>query len=792
MSVTREEWEKEQQRVDEVTRKIGERMAELERRAGGLKEEIVDIRRHFWDDVTVNLEDPDDALETAASIKQQAEVLAERERGFRSADKERNVLSRMKRSPWFGRIDFRESGETETERIYLGISSFRDEETDEFLVYDWRAPISSLYYDAAPGPVSFTTPGGTVSGELKLKRQYVIRSGKIVSLFDTGVTIGDELLQEVLGRQSDVRMKNIVSTIQKEQNRIIRSERARLLIVQGAAGSGKTSTALQRVAWLLYRYRGSLTADQIVLFSPNPMFNAYISTVLPELGEENTKQLTFRELLEQRLGDKYRLEDPLAQMEEVLTSDGEKNKTRIAAIRYKASPAFMKLLDRYLEELGREGLVFRDVRFREESIVTAAEILKQFRVTAPETRLENRIRQLAEWILAKLDERAEEEKKKDWVDEEIQYLDAETYLKGDRRLRSQEKSAGRDGYLRQRDVLADIVVSRAMKPVRRQVRNLRFVDTLKVYRRLFESPRRAARLTDGGELPEHWADICRETLKRLDNRFLSAEDATPFLYLTERIEGTEIDNTIRHVLIDEAQDYSPFQFAFIRRLYPRARITVLGDFNQAIFAHSAEQDIFAALPRLFNEDSVETFVLSKSYRSTRPIVEFTRKLIPDGENIEPFNREGAKPKLTVLKERSSLPDLVAGRIRELLAAGHGTVAVICKTARECHEACEALRERIPVKRITAETASFDKGALVIPSYLAKGIEFDAVIVWDASRKAYGEERDRKLFYTTCTRAMHELHLFCPGEPNPFVKGVPRDLVDVEEVGGSVKELPAQS
>lgn len=782
MSVTRQEWEQEQKRVDRVTAKIGQRMEELEHRVSGLKKEIVDIRRDLWEDVTVNVDEPHEALETAASVKQQADVLAERERGFRAADKELSVLARMRRSPWFGRIDFREDGESETERIYLGIASFRDEENDEFLVHDWRAPISSLYYDAAPGLVHFETPGGTVTGELELKRQYVIRAGKIVSLFDTGVTIGDELLKEVLGRQLDAQMKSIVATIQKEQNRIIRSERSRLLIVQGAAGSGKTSTALQRVAWLLYRYRGQLKADQIVLFSPNPMFNSYINSVLPELGEENMKQATFQDLLEQRLGTRFRLEDPFVQMEYALTGTEEPGyPARIVGIRFKASMAYMRLLDRYLDHLGREGLIFRDVKFRNETVLTAEEIGEQFTVMGADVRIQDRVSRLADWILKKLGERAEEEKEKHWVDEEIQYLDNETYAKAFKQMQREKRfSAGTfDDYDRQRDVLAAFVVGREMKPVRRWVKRLGFVDTAAVYRRLFEDPQLAFRLVEEVDLPAEWPEICRHTAERLKRNELSYEDATPFLYLTERIEGTETDNTIRHVLIDEAQDYSPFQFAFIRRLYPRARITVLGDFNQAIFAHSGTEGVFASLPELLGEGEAETFILTKSYRSTRPIVEFTRRLIPGGEAIEPFNREGGKPVLSILEGRYGLADRVAERIRALREAGHQSVAVICKTARESREAHEALRKRVSVRMIDKETVSFDKGALVIPAYLAKGIEFDAVIIWDASADAYGRESERQLFYIANTRAMHELHLYSPGPVSPFLEEVSPELLERE-------------
>jgi DNA helicase-2/ATP-dependent DNA helicase PcrA len=783
MSVSQQEWDKEQERVNRVADKIGERMEELERRISGLKTEIVDIRRNFWEDVTVNMEEPHEVLETAASVKQQAEVLAERERGFQQAQKEWSVLSRMKKSPWFGRIDFREDGERESENIYLGIASFRDEENDEFLVYDWRAPISSLYYDGAPGPVKYETPGGTVTGTLELKRQYVIRGGKIVSLFDTGVTIGDELLQEVLGRQSDAQMKSIVATIQKEQNRIIRSERSRLLVVQGAAGSGKTSTALQRVAWLLYRYRGSLTADQIVLFSPNPMFNSYVSTVLPELGEENMRQATFQELLEKRLGHLFELEDPFTQMEYVLTAMDEPGYlARIAGIRYKASQAFMDLMDRYLAFLGREGLVFQDLKFRDEIVLSAEEIGNRFYSLNPSMSLPDRLSLLADWLLDQLEERAKLEQGKPWVEEEIQYLDRETYAKAFKQLRKQRRFTADsfDDFAREQEILAAMVVREHFKPLRRFVRSLGFVDTPAVYRQLFADPDFVIRFAQGIELPREWTEICKQTVEKLNQGELAYEDATPFLYLKEQIEGTDTDNTIRHVLIDEAQDYSPFQFAFVKRLYPRARFTVLGDFNQAIFAHSGVGDTFQALPALFGTDGAETFVLTRSYRSTRQIVEFTRKLIPGGETIEPFNRDGRKPTLTRVANRKELEDRIAGRIRSLQDAGHQTIAVICKTARECREAYDALRGRVPVRLIGKETASFGKGALIIPAYLAKGIEFDAVMIWNASEDTYGRESERKLFYTACTRAMHELHLYSVGPVSPFLDRVSPDLYVIEK------------
>jgi DNA helicase-2/ATP-dependent DNA helicase PcrA len=229
------------------------------------------------------------------------------------------------------------------------------------------------------------------------------------------------------------------------------------------------------------------------------------------------------------------------------------------------------------------------------------------------------------------------------------------------------------------------------------------------------------------------------------------------------------------VFIDEAQDYSPFQFAFIKRLFPRSKMTVLGDFNQAIFAHSLGNNGFAALTTLFGDEQTETFVLRRSYRSTRPIVEFTRELIEGGKAIEPFNRQGKKPTLTKAANSTDLASKIASCIRALQDAGHQTIAVICKTAQESRKAYEALRKRVPIRLIGKETASFGVGALVIPSYLAKGVEFDAVIIYNASQDQYGRESERKLFYTACTRAMHELHLFFVGQVSSFLDSVPRDF-----------------
>ncbi|MFD0867678.1 MULTISPECIES: RNA polymerase recycling motor HelD [Paenibacillus] len=777
MSLTEQDWLEEKKRVKRVEQEIDSKIAVLQEHVSDKKEETVDVRRNFWDDVTINLDDSSELIETYASIKQQAEVLSEKERSYEHAYNQLNILNKLKQSPYFGRVDFLEEGQSRAESIYLGISSLYDEEEMEFLIYDWRAPVSSLYYDYAPGPARYETPGGTVSGTVELKRQYTIRDGQIVSMFDTGVTIGDELLQEVLGKQADSQMRSIVATIQKEQNQIIRNERSRLLIVQGAAGSGKTSAALQRVAYLLYRYRETLKAEHIVLFSPNMMFNSYVSTVLPELGEENMQQTTFQQFLDHRLGRQFQLGDPFAQLEYEYTAMNEPGyEARMEGIRYKASARFMELIERYLSVLGKEGILFKGLRFRGKTLLSAARIREQFYALDSSLSIPNRMQLLSEWLLGELKEKEKAERNEPWVEDEIELLDNDAYQKAYQKLRKQNRFAGEsfDDYDRERELLGSMIVREHFKGLRQRVKKLRFVNVPGIYRQLFADPQYALRFGREADLPKHWEEICAQTVERLDRSELAYEDATPYLYLQERIEGFQTNNLIRHVFMDEAQDYSPFQFAFIQKLFPRSKMTVLGDLNQAIFGHAEAEDHWETLQALYGEEQTERFILTRSYRSTRQIIDFTRGLIPEGHAIEPFNREGSKPTVTQAADESDLNARVAERIRALQNSGLRTIAVICKSARESRQAFAKLDQLLEARLIEKDAASFEPGVLVIPAYLAKGVEFDAVILYNASQEQYGREGERRLFYTACTRAMHELHLYYIGTRSPFLDDVSPD------------------
>ncbi|MBW5446876.1 AAA family ATPase [Cohnella sp. CFH 77786] len=769
--------EEEEQRLSEVLRQVEARMHKeltvLSQRRG----DVVGIRQEFWDDVRMNFSDATEMGETWTSIMQQKEILIERERSHKVAFEAVERLAKMHDNPYFARIDFAEEG-GKPERIYIGRASLVGDDGETFWVYDWRAPVSSLFYDHEPGPASYETPQGEIRGELALKRQFVIRAGKLKHVFDTDETVGDEILQAVLSEKSDTSMKSIVATIQKEQNRVIRDEKHRLLVVQGAAGSGKTSAALQRVAYLLYRFRGTLTPDQIVLFSPNPVFKGYVSRVLPDLGEANMRQMTFRELIEARLGRRFQVEDLFAQTEALSAAEGSpEGEARELAVRYKGSEHFFLTVERYFERLETEGIRFRPLRFRGATIASSEEMAERYYAVKASEGFAYRASQLRKWLLGRLGEWAESQMGEPWVEEAAELADDEEIQRAYVEIRRgggfHEEAF--DDEERMTDTLMKRAIQAAVEPLRKAVKGYRFLDAVGTYRELFRSRTLFTACSPDGKLPEGWEWMAGRAEETMARKIFDHEDATPLLYLMEGLEGfRKVEADIRHLFVDEAQDYTPFQAAYLRKRFPRAMMTVLGDFNQAIYAGSQLSGGFGGWTRLMEPEYTAVWRLSTSYRSTRPIVEFSKRILLSEEaaDIRPFQREGEAPRLVRCRDGAQLADRVSADIRELLDAGHGTIGVIAKSARECGNAAALLKERlpdeVPLTHVTGGSAELPKGVSVLPSYLAKGIEFDAVVVWDASASRYGRERDRKLLYTVCTRALHVLHVYYLGEPSNWL------------------------
>lgn len=759
----------EQKRVNKIINEINEKINKIKKNSQAISGDVGQLRKTFWEDVTVNFDEADDVLETFTSIKQQAELLGERERSYGQIHKQLNTLNKLKYSPYFGRIDFKENGE-ETEKIYIGIASFMDKEEQNFYIYDWRAPISSIYYDYSKGPAKYETPEGIVDGELVLKRQFIIRNGKVVSLFDTGVTIGDELLLEVLGNQASTMMKSIVATIQKEQNKIIRNESKKILVVQGVAGSGKTSAALQRVAYLLYRHRKTLTAENIMLFSPNPLFNSYVSTVLPELGEENMQQSTFLEYLVNRIGTGLDVEDPFSQLEILLDAGQQEQASfRLKSIEYKSSLAFKEKIEEEIQRLSTTGLIFKTIAFNGKVFFSKEELTRKFYELDTTISIPNRMELLKEWVQKEMKKHAKQERKQAWVEEEMQLLDKEDYLKAYKLMqkKSSKKIDEFTQFVEEEKILRRFIVNKRFKGIYKSIKNLHFINYIAMYKSIFmtECPKE---LTS-----DVWETIRLKTIEYLNHKRIWNEDATPFAYFKDRLEGKKSNTGIKQVFIDEAQDYSPFQMAYIKELYPYSKMTLLGDMNQAIYAHDNKE-----LKEESNEE-VERIVLTKSYRSTQEIVEFTKGIAVNGDIIEPFNRHGEKPVIAEVEDQKFLPQAVLSKIFTLKKKDYQTIAVICKTKKESEQVYQYLKKNLDVRLIEKGTISYEKGISVIPAYLAKGIEFDAVILYDSS--VYHTELERELFYTACTRAMHELILFTKKDQlNMFMKGMDEETYTLQK------------
>ncbi|HZG87645.1 RNA polymerase recycling motor HelD [Paenibacillus sp.] len=758
MSLNEEELRREERKLADVLRRIEEEIERSGRTAGGRKEQLVGGKRELWEDLVYDRDD--DWFEAAVQLTQQAQELSQQARSYRLAQGRAEHLERLRSNPYFARFDFRESGAAEDEPIYLGTMSLADEETHEMIVYDWRAPIAGMYYDYGPGPAAYEAPDGTVAGEMTLKRQFVIRGGKLLAAFDTGVTIGDEMLQRMLGQSADDKMKSIVTTIQKEQNRIIRETQHRYVFVQGAAGSGKTSAALQRVAYLLYKYRNYWESEQIVLFSPNDVFNDYVSNVLPELGEDAIPQTTFYDYVWRRLRHVGDVEHPYDQLEYVLSLPADRERdARREGIRLKSELPFAERLDAYAKSLAESGAKFRPLTRKDKIVVDAAELEAMFYGEWKKMRPPLRLEAMKEKLL----ERIGELEKKRAVALYRKWLKEPTYMGTEQELKR----------------LGLAKAKKAYEPVREQVASFAFLDIAGTYRAMLRS---LAETYDGA--PEEkalWAEIARDTDERLSSDApLPYEDAVPMLYLLEALHGASRMNRVRHVVVDEAQDYTPLQWAYLRRLFPNAGLTAVGDANQAIRGVETEGgEGHMASARQFPAEETARIELTKSYRSTRQIVAFANALLPEPGRIEPFERDGPLP--VVVRTTEAEAGAAAARlVRSLQGEGVVSIAVIAKTAAAAERAHRALLEAgVEAMKLTKEAKTFPPGAVALPSYLAKGLEFDAVVVWDADASTYAKESERKLLYTVCTRALHRLALLAQGTPSPLLAGVPADSYKFE-------------
>lgn len=751
----------EQHHLDHVIDEIHISQKDLEQKIKATKRDVKDINRNFNNDVRLKTETYSGMMETAMSIRQQQQMLSERENRQEHAARELGTLNKLEQNPYFARIDFREGDEKRDETIYIGMASFTDR-PDHYLIYDWRAPISSIYYNGGIGDVSYMTPDGEQTVDVKLKRQFQIENSKIKTVFDTEEVVGDQMLLDALSNRSDTKMKSIVTTIQKEQNQIIRDTDSDLLFVQGSAGSGKTAAVLQRVAFLLYQYRGNLHSGQIILFSPNQLFNDYINQVLPELGEQNMVQMTFYQYSSHRL--------PSVQVEtlsERFTEQLDKTAQKLTDV--KGSLDYFRAVSAYANHLNKEDMRFRNLMFNGDILIPKEKIAEIYYGFNENYNLRNRLESTKEELMKILNRKIHVEMRKKWVEDAVQNLSKEEiqqfHAEGEEEILNVDKEF---------KFLARRIVIKSFRKVQRQISRNHWLSINNQFVHMLKEMPKILNLADFGISNELWAEEIKATVGRLKKGRLSLADASSYIYLYDLMTGKRGDKDIRYLFIDEVQDYSAFQLAFLKFSFPRARFTLLGDLNQAIFTHENSRKLLGELGSMFPEDKTRVVQLTKSYRSTEQITNFTKHLLTNGENIIPFNRQGDLPHIYVKDGVDAAVEQVKQQ-SELNLADHETTAIIGKTLKECQELSGKLAE-LGVKStlIRTENQRLVKGIIVVPSYLAKGLEFDSVIMWDASKACYPDESDRQLVYTICTRAMHRLTVVAVKSLSPIFETVPQD------------------
>ncbi|WP_088841039.1 RNA polymerase recycling motor HelD [Listeria sp. ILCC797] len=767
------EEQNEQSRIDYTIQEIEKEQKRIQESLKSVKQEARDIRSNFWEDVRVNLAEPDDVSETNISIRQQEHFLRERERNYEHGEKQLTVFDKMKSSPYFARIDICDE-ETPREKIYIGIGSALDE-SDQFLVYDWRAPISSVYYDGQIGKSTYETPEGKLTVDVLLKRQFKIKNGRLESMFDTNDAIGDEMLQDVLGSESSLQMKNIVATIQQEQNRIIRDTKSDLLFVQGAAGSGKTSAVLQRIAYLLYRFRNGLDEKQMMIFSPNRLFNHYIANVLPELGEKNMIQTTFQDFTAKRLG-KLDVESLFEQFE------NETNDARKEMMLLKESTFLMTLIGKYVSLLQNGGLRFKDIKFRGETVLSKEDIKAIFYAT-PRYKMPARLLETKKILREKLYTIANEEAKKAWVKDEMELLSEEQY----RALVPTKLEF--QSFDDEQDYLAKKIVRLKFKKLHQAVEKNQFLHVKQQFGHFMQYAPRLFDLQEFRLSEADWNAEIHRVVASLNENKLALEDAVLFLELNDAIVGKKINRIMRFVFIDEIQDYSKAQIAYLKSIFPSSQFTLLGDLNQAIFKKD-EQSLLKEIAPLFDAERTSVVELTKSYRSTEQITNFTKEIMAESDRIIPFSRQGNVPKVIETENFVAMMEVLQEEALKLKETSN-MVAIIGRNQEICEAAYLSLYKKMDVKLVHLGNQKLSEGIMIIPSYLAKGLEFDSVIVLDASEKSYPTSADKTLLYTICSRAMHDLIAVSDGEMTPLFKVIPSGLYEFEK-RLSKSQMPSDS
>lgn len=710
----------EEKRLAQTISLAEEQLKQAKEAADKKKSEIIEAKK----DVRENTEHgitslyTSDGFEALVELSQYINPVTDKIIDYEEEEHKILLLEKMIKSPYFARIDFKFDDEDEFEKIYIGRSSLRKNSYQEMYVYDWRSPIASIFYRFMTGEAFYDAPCGRVTGELNLKRQYEIKNGTLEYFFDSDVQIVDEFLRQLLSQNTTAKMKAIVETIQHEQDVVIRDMENDLLMVQGVAGSGKTSIALHRAAYLMYQgLQTKLSANNIMIISPNSIFEQYISNVLPELGEDNVISSVFEDILSALLiGRKIQSRNDF--LENLIVNSKYKEISR-NSIEFKTSSFFREILDQFLIDIPRQWIEFEDVYY-EGKCVVSRQILKDKILGRTETPLGIKLEQLEDYILEQI------------------------FGTGKGRGHKEEKNL-----------------------IKQEIQKFIKIDIVELYKILFSNEAYFYSLLQNSNLSQGIKSIWEYTRENLEADRLYYDDAIAIAYLYLKIYGTNKYKNIKQVVIDEAQDYYPLQYEIFNLLFSNAKFTILGDMKQTL-AKKEDISFYEQIQKILNKKKSSLIMLDKSFRCTNEILNFSLKFIEKSSQIKSFNRNGDSPKVYIADNSEIFIDEIVKEINLCQEKGFQSICLICKTEKNSIYLFNKIKHKLDIQLIKNGSVSDLQGVFILPVYMSKGLEFDAVLICDADSQNYHDEDDKNLLYVACTRALHKLSLFCENEVSPLI------------------------
>ncbi len=677
--------------------------------------------------------------------------------------------------PYFARVDYKENGLNKSEKLYIGKMSLSRDEDQEIVIVDWRAPIANLYYEGRLGPSSYECPDGVINGDLLLKRQFSINNGNLDEIFDIDITTNDEFLQTYLGANAENRLKEIVSTIQEEQNRIVRAPMWKPLIVQGVAGSGKTTIALHRIAYLIYTFEKSFDPENFMIIAPNRLFLNYISEVLPELGVERVKQTTFEDFSMELIGKKFKIIDANEKLNMFVNYNVTKeqieynNLVRNASI-LKTSMNFKYVIDDYLKEIESNFIPKEDITLGTKVIYSYGELNNLFLTQYGMWPIAQRMNEIKKSITTRL---------KASKEQFIQQIHAECDRKVAKARLGIADEPERQKFIREAFEKRDRVLDKIEKAAKSLVKN--YVDSLpklspyQYYVDLMNNAEVFDRIA-GKYADEEICKFTRDyTIKILNSKRVEQEDLAPIIYLKYKIYGMDEKIPVRHIVIDEAQDFSAFQFFVMKKIVKDSSFTILGDLCQGIHFYRGVRSWDEIVNDVFEGKRCEFLTLEQSYRTTVEIMEAANNVM---EKLDNKNLTRAKPVIrhgdpVEYIQKNSIDDVaedIVVKIEQAKSQGHKTIAVICKTMEECNQILPLIKKADKdVSIITGNEKEYKSGIVVVPSYLSKGLEFDVVLISNASSDNYStSDLDIKLLYVAMTRPLHKLCVYYIGDKSKLL------------------------